>query len=59
MCERSEEALRRQTQRELATLQRQASIIQRSTFSLEGLARVVCDEVEEMEEENAGVFVER
>ena len=47
----------RQTQRELAELQRQASTIQRSAFYLEGLARVAHGHVEEMEEDAAGVFV--
>lgn len=49
----------RHTQRELAELQRQTSIIQRSAFYLEGLARVARNEMEEMEEDAAGVFVER
>ena len=49
----------RHTQRELAELQRQTSTIQRSAFYLEGLARVARNEVEEMEEDSAGVFVER
>ena len=49
----------RHMQRELATLQRQASTIQRSVFYLEGLARVARNEVEAREEDNAGVLVER
>ena len=49
----------RHTQRELATLQRQASTIQRSAFYLEGLARVARNEVAEMEKDSSDVFVER
>ena len=49
----------RHTQHELAELQRQASTIQRSAFYLEGLARLAHGDVEEMEEEGAGVFVRR
>jgi hypothetical protein len=51
---------RQQIQQELATVQQQAAVIQRSAFYLEAMARAARGDVEEMaEEEDADLFVKR